>query len=49
MIEGVVTRKLRLVVDERGWLMEILRKDWDVFDKFGQTYDSAAYPNVVKA
>ena len=49
MIEGVATKKLRLLVDERGWLMEILRNDWDVFDRFGQVYVTAAYPNVVKA
>ena len=49
MIDGVATKRLRLLVDERGWLMEILRKDWGVFDKFGQTYVTAAYPNVVKA
>lgn len=49
MIEGVVVRQLKLLADERGWLMEILRKDWDVFEKFGQVYVTAAYPNVVKA
>jgi dTDP-4-dehydrorhamnose 3,5-epimerase len=49
MIEGVVVRQLKSVVDERGWLMEILRKDWEVFEKFGQVYVTAAYPNVVKA
>jgi dTDP-4-dehydrorhamnose 3,5-epimerase len=42
MIEGVVVRQLKPLVDERGWLMEILRKDWDVFEKFGQVY--AAQP-----
>jgi len=49
MIEGVVVRQLKPLADERGWLMEILRKDWDVFEKFGQVYITAAYPNVVKA
>jgi dTDP-4-dehydrorhamnose 3,5-epimerase len=49
MIEGVVVRQLKPLVDERGWLMEILRKDWDVFEKFGQVYVTMAYPNVVKA
>jgi dTDP-4-dehydrorhamnose 3,5-epimerase len=49
MIEGVVVRQLKPLVDERGWLMEILRKDWDVFEKFGQLYVITAYPNVVKA
>ena len=49
MIDGVLVRQLKPIVDERGWLMEILRKDWDVFEKFGQVYVTAAYPNVVKA
>lgn len=49
MIEGVVTKKLRLMPDDRGWLMEILRSDWDLFEKFGQVYVTTAYPQVVKA
>lgn len=50
VIEGVKTKKLRLVPDERGWLMEILRVDeTDLFEKFGQVYVSATYPGVVKA
>lgn len=49
MIDGVVTRKLRLLSDERGWLMEILRSDWEEFEKFGQVYVTTAYPGVVKA
>jgi len=49
MIEGVATKALKLVADERGWLMEIMRSDWDVFKKFGQAYVTVAYPNVVKA
>jgi dTDP-4-dehydrorhamnose 3,5-epimerase len=49
MIEGVVVKQLRLIADERGWLMEILRRDWDIFGKFGQVYITSSYPNVVKA
>ena len=49
-IHGVKTKPLRLVSDERGWLMEILRADdAEFFTKFGQTYVSATYPGVVKA
>jgi len=49
-IEGVKTKKLRLIQDERGWLMEVLRNDdRDLFEKFGQVYVSATYPGVVKA
>jgi dTDP-4-dehydrorhamnose 3,5-epimerase len=49
-IDGVLTRALRVMPDERGWLMEILRgDDPDLFEKFGQVYVSATYPGVVKA
>ena len=49
MIKGVKTKKLRVIPDERGWLMEILRADDEIFEKFGQVYVTTAYPNVVKA
>jgi dTDP-4-dehydrorhamnose 3,5-epimerase len=49
MIEGVVTKQLKTMADERGWLTEILRTDWEHFKKFGQVYVTAAYPQVVKA
>jgi len=48
-ISGVKTRKLRLIPDERGWLMELLRSDWEEFEKFGQAYVTTCYPGVVKA
>lgn len=49
-IDGVRTKPLRLIPDERGWLLEILRADdADIFTKFGQVYLSATYPGVVKA
>ncbi len=49
MIEGVVVKKLRVIPDERGRLMEILRSDDDLFEKFGQVYMTTNYPGVVKA
>ena len=49
-IDGVKTKTLRAIPDERGWLMEILRADEsELFTKFGQVYVSATYPGVVKA
>lgn len=49
-IAGVKIKPLRVVPDERGWLMEILRSDdTDLFSTFGQVYVSATYPGVVKA
>jgi dTDP-4-dehydrorhamnose 3,5-epimerase len=49
MIEGVATKQLKQIADERGWLIEILRNDWEHFQRFGQAYITAAYPQVVKA
>ncbi len=49
MIEGVVVKQLKQVADERGWLTEVMRSDWDQFEKFGQVYVTAGYPQVVKA
>ncbi len=49
MIDGVKIKKLKVIPDERGRLMEMLRKDDDLFTKFGQVYITTAYPGVVKA
>ena len=49
LIDGVRTKRLRQIPDERGWLLEILRADDPLFRKFGQVYVSATYPGVVKA
>lgn len=48
MIEGVLVRKLRVIPDERGRLMEILRSDDEMYRSFGQVYMTTAYPGVVK-
>jgi dTDP-4-dehydrorhamnose 3,5-epimerase len=49
MIEGVKIKQLRVIPDQRGRLMEILRADDDLFEKFGQVYMTTTYPGVVKA
>lgn len=49
LIDGVSVKKLKVIPDERGNLMEILRADDKQFSKFGQVYITTAYPNVVKA
>ena len=49
MINGVKIKNLKVIPDERGWLMEILRCDDETFKKFGQVYITTAYPDVVKA
>ena len=48
VIEGVKVRQLRFIPDERGYLMEILRSDWEEFERFGQVYVTAGYPGAVK-
>ena len=48
MIYGVIIKKLKVIADERGRLMEILRSDDNFFEKFGQVYMTTAYPGVVK-
>jgi len=49
VIKDVQVKKLKLIPDERGRLMEILRSDEEFFQKFGQVYMTTAYPGVVKA
>ena len=49
MIHGVEKKNLRVIPDERGRLMEILRSDDPLFQKFGQVYMTTTYPGVVKA
>lgn len=48
-IDGVQTKTLRVIPDERGRLMEVLRCDDPLFRRFGQAYITTAYPGVVKA
>jgi len=48
MINGVIIKKLKVIADERGRLMEILRSDDNFFNKFGQVYMTTAYPGCVK-
>lgn len=49
MIDGVAIKRLTVHVDERGSLMEILRSDDEIFEKFGQCYVSLNYPGVIRA
>ncbi len=49
MIQDVKIKRLKVICDERGRLMEMLRKDDELFKGFGQNYLTSAYPGVVKA
>jgi len=48
MIEGVRIKQLKVIPDERGLVMEMMRDDDDFYQKFGQVYLSVVYPGVVK-
>lgn len=49
MIQGVEIKELKKHCDERGHLMEVLREDDSIFDRFAMTYVSMNYPGVVRA
>jgi dTDP-4-dehydrorhamnose 3,5-epimerase len=48
LIHGVHVKPLKIIADERGYLMEMMRADDPFFQKFGQSYVSVAFPGVVK-
>lgn len=48
MIDGVIVKRLRVIPDERGFLIELLRSDEEAFKEFGQVYLTTCYPGVVK-
>lgn len=49
LIHGVKIRELKPIPDARGYLMEILRSDWEEFQTFSQSYITTCYPGVIKA
>ena len=50
LINGVKVKNLRVIPDERGRLMELLRSDdREFFSGFGQVYLTTAYPGAIKA
>jgi dTDP-4-dehydrorhamnose 3,5-epimerase len=48
-IEGVVIKPLRRIMDERGVVMHMLRKDDPLFEEFGEIYFSVIFPGAIKA
>lgn len=48
-IEGVKIKSLKILTDDRGFLMEILRSDDKIFKKFGQVYITSVKQGVAKA
>jgi dTDP-4-dehydrorhamnose 3,5-epimerase len=49
VIDGVRTKQLRPIPDERGRLMEMLRRDDELFIEFGQVYLTTMFEGVTKA
>lgn len=49
MIHGVEVKNLKVIPDERGFLMEILRSDDSIFERFGQVYMTSCKKGIAKA
>jgi dTDP-4-dehydrorhamnose 3,5-epimerase len=49
MLAGVVVKPLKLIPDDRGFLMELLRADEPIFEAFGQVYITGCQRGVAKA
>lgn len=49
IIEGISIRPLKIIKDERGAVMHMLRNDSPEFTQFGEVYFSLVHPGVVKA
>jgi dTDP-4-dehydrorhamnose 3,5-epimerase len=48
-IDGVIIKRLVRHCDERGYLLEIIRDDDQILERFGQTTFTISYPGVIKA
>ena len=48
LIDGIRVKPLKVIPDERGRLLEILRRDEPLFQKFGQVYCTTVNFGVVK-
>jgi dTDP-4-dehydrorhamnose 3,5-epimerase len=49
MIDGVRVTMLKQILDDRGKVMHMLRKDSTSFHGFGEVYFSCVYPGDIKA
>ena len=48
MIEGIVVSPRRIIPDDRGKVMHVLKATDPEFEKFGEVYFSTVFPGVVK-
>ncbi len=49
MIEGLKISKLKIISDDRGKVMHMLRNDSPIFKSFGEIYFSTIFENKIKA
>ena len=49
MIHGVQVKPLKILTDDRGFLMEMLREDEPIFERFGQVYMTGCRRGAAKA
>lgn len=49
MIEGIKIIKKKVIIDDRGKILHMLRTDDQEFKKFGEIYFSYVFPNKFKA
>ena len=49
ILEGVIVTPLKIISDDRGSVMHMLRNDSKVFDKFGEIYFSTIFKDKIKA
>ena len=48
-IEGIKITPLKIISDDRGSVMHMLRSDSKVFEKFGEIYFSTIFQDKIKA
>ena len=48
-IQGITISPLKIISDDRGSVMHMLRSDSQIFEKFGEIYFSTIFKNKVKA
>lgn len=48
-IKDIIITELKIIKDERGKVMHMLRNDSSVFENFGEIYFSTIYKDAVKA
>ncbi len=49
MIDGLSIKQLKIIPDERGSVMHMLRSDDPLFSQFGEIYFSFVNPGIIKA